>query len=295
MKRCCKQKMQALLCVCMLSIASNVFSAVASEVKPQHIVSLGLCTDQLLLDLVDHSRIAAITPEGKNPFVSYRAANTADVAAHNATAEDIIRHNPDLIISTTFGSPDTVRILRHLGYRVEVLPLPNSVDDIYPLLAMLGQWLGEPVRAAQMAAALQDDIARIQQAVATTPQERAVIYSPNGFVIGSGTLEDDVLRLAGYRNIAAEEGISLFRAISIETLIAWQPQRILLENGVNNRDSLAHMYIYHPAIRDLVGVGHSVEMPAHLRDCYGPVTADFIAYLAAQHAPLTTGSKSATP
>ncbi len=266
---------------------------VASDAdKPQRIVSLGLCTDQLLLDMVDHTRIAAITPEGKNPFVSYRAANTNDVVIHNATAEDIIRHRPDLIVSTTFGSPDTVRILKHLGYRVEVLPLPRSIAEIYPLLQTLGQWVGEPERAAQIADDLKNRLAAIQQSLAGVPAERAVIYSPNGFVIGSGTLEDDVLRLAGYRNIAAEAGIELFRAISLETLITWQPQRILLENGVNNRDSLAHTYIYHPALRHLVGPGHSVEMPAHLRDCYGPVTADFIAYLAAQRTPIAGGNTS---
>ncbi|HQQ63515.1 MAG TPA: ABC transporter substrate-binding protein [Pseudomonadales bacterium] len=263
--------------------------------KPQRIVSLGLCTDQLLLMMVDHTRIAAITKDSKDPFISYMAAQTADVENHNTTAEDIIRHQPDLVVSTSFGSPDTIRILKRLGYRVEVIPLPTKVDDIYPLLRQFGAWLGENEKAEAMVSSVRQRIAATEATLANVPAETAVMYSPNGLVIGGDTLEDDILHRAGYRNLAAEAGIKFFQAISLETLMLWKPEKILLENGVNNRDSLAHAYIYHPAIRDLVGAGNTVEMPPHLRDCFGPMTADFIAYLATKHTPALASTGGALP
>lgn len=274
-----RRKHLVIVVLCMMGFISSA----RAEEKPQRIVSLGLCTDQLLLMLADHKRIAAITQDGKNSYISYMAVQAQDVAAHNATAEDIIRYQPDLVVSTRFGSPDTVRILRQLGYRVEILSSPKNIDEMYPLLRQFGLWLGETGNTEAMVQSIQQRIAVTQQQQSGKVPETAVMYSPNGFVIGGNTLEDDVLRHAGYRNLAAEAGVEFFKAISMETLMVWKPQKILLENGVNNRDSLAHAYIYHPAIRDLVGAENTVEMPPKLRDCFGPMTADFTDYLAAQH------------
>ena len=113
---------------CVLMLASHLPYATAdASPKPQRIVSLGLCTDQLALLMLERTRIASLTHEATNAESSYMAAEAQGITQHNATAEDIIRFQPDLVISTTFGSPDTVRILKQLGYRVELLPLPQNV------------------------------------------------------------------------------------------------------------------------------------------------------------------------
>jgi iron complex transport system substrate-binding protein len=184
--------------------------------------------------------------------------------------------------------------LKQLGYRVEILESPTLVDDMYPLLDEFGGWLGETEKTESMVTSIKQSIASAERSIASVPTETAVMYSPNGLVVGGDTLENDILKKAGYRNVAAEAGIKFFQTISLETLLTWKPQKILLENGVNNRDSLAHGYIYHPAIRDLVGSGNTVEMPPRLRDCFGPQTAEFIAYLASQHTVTAGGASRAT-
>jgi iron complex transport system substrate-binding protein len=268
---------------CVLMLASHLPYATADvSPKPQRIVSLGLCTDQLALLMLERTRIASLTHEATNAESSYMAAEAQGITQHNATAEDIIRFQPDLVISTTFGSPDTVRILKQLGYRVELLPLPQNVEEVYSGLRLAGQWFGEPEKAEALIEKTRNNIADTQQRYANKPTQTIAIFSPNGYSIGAGTLENDFLIQAGYRNIAAENGIKNFQQISLETLLLWQPDKLLIDNHVYNRKSLAQAQLDHPALKRLVSSDNILFIPPRLRACPGPMTADVIEYLASK-------------
>jgi iron complex transport system substrate-binding protein len=107
-----------------------------------------------------------------------------------------------------------------------------------------------------------------------------MIYSPNGYTIGDNTLENDVLRAAGYRNLAAEIGIDHFQQISLETLVTANPERILIDNYAYNQNSLAYSYINHPVLKHLIPEANRMYVPSQLRDCAGPQVAEEIAWLA---------------
>ena len=131
----------------MILLVTFQVAAQANTTKPQRIVSLGLCTDQVLLMLVDPSRIATVNRQAANPAVSYMANAVGNIPLNDATAEEIIPYQPDLIISTAFASPDAVRMLKTLGYRVETLPLPTTVAGVRDMLLLAGQWFGEEKKA----------------------------------------------------------------------------------------------------------------------------------------------------
>jgi iron complex transport system substrate-binding protein len=265
--------------VIVLLFCNSVVQADAG--KPQRIASLGLCADQVLLMLVDdHSRIATINRQAANPAVSYMAKAVGDIPLNDATAEEIIPLQPDLVISTAFASPDAIRILKTLGYRVELLPLPTTITEVREMLILAGQWFGEEERARQLISSMDQQIADAQLRNRDKPTRRAIIYSPNGYTIGSDTIENDVLQKAGYRNLAAEMGISHFQQISLETLVTAQPERILIDNYAYNQNSLAYGYVNHPVVQHLIPSENRVYVPSHLRDCTGPQVAEEIAWLA---------------
>ena len=248
--------------------------------KPQRIVSLGLCTDQVLLMLVDPSRIATVNRQAANPAVSYMANSVGNIPLNDATAEEIIPYQPDLMISTAFASPDAVRILKTLGYRVETLPLPTSVAGVREMLVLAGQWFGEQEKAQALIANMDRQIADAQARNRDKPARSAIIYSPNGYTIGSKTIENDALQLAGYRNLAADMGISHFRQISLETLVTTKPERILIDNYAYNQNSLAYGYVNHPVVKHMIPQENRMYVPSRLRDCAGPQVAEEIAWLA---------------
>jgi iron complex transport system substrate-binding protein len=196
-----------LLLVC---VAHSAEADTENEKKPQRIASLGLCTDQILLMMVDASRIATINHQAIDPVASYMAKAAGNIPLNYGSAEEIIPLHPDLVISTNFGSPDTVRILKKLGYRVELMPLPTSIEGIREMLLLVGQWFGETEKAKTLIAEMDKKITDAQARNQHKPSPRAIIYSPNGYTIGSNTVENDILQKAGYRNLAAEMGVATF-------------------------------------------------------------------------------------
>jgi iron complex transport system substrate-binding protein len=238
-----------------------------------------LCADQILLLLADHDHIATVSRTAVDPHVSYMAAHVGDIPLNRSTAEDIIPFQPDLILSTSFAAPEAVRILKMLGYRVELMPLPTTIDGIREMLLLAGNWLGETEKAQKLIREMDASITASQKRNANKPERRAIIYSPNGFTIGSDTLENDVLRVAGYRNLAAEMGVTYFQQISVETLVMVKPERILIDNYAYNQNSLAYSYVNHPVLKQLIPEENRMYVPSQLRDCAGPQVAAEIAWL----------------
>ena len=75
----------------MLAVGLGVHGARA-EMPPRRIVSLTVCTDQLLLDLVDRDRIAALTYLAVDPTVSMRVEDARGLKGVHWFAEEIMPH-----------------------------------------------------------------------------------------------------------------------------------------------------------------------------------------------------------
>ena len=185
-----------------------------------------------------------------------------------------------MVISTSFASPDATRMLKKLGYRVELLPLPTTIAGVREMLLLAGEWFGEQERAQQLITTMDKKITEAQARNHEKPTRSAIIYSPNGYTIGSGTIENDILQQAGYNNLAVELGINQFQQISLETLVTTKPERILIDNYTYNQNSLAYSYVNHPVVQHMLPQENRMYVPSHLRDCTGPQVAEEIAWLA---------------
>lgn len=252
-----------------------------AQERPQRIVSIGLCTDQLLLMMAERSQIASLSTFAADAQMSYMVDSVADLPLNNASLEAVLPFEPDLVVGTDFAAWDSVRFLRQLGYPVKLVSLPTSIDEIYSMLREFGNWTGNQRNAERMIAQMQQEIRAIQARYASRPRKSIIIYSPNGYTIGANTLENAILEQAGYRNLAAEMGIIGFQKISLERLIAAQPDLLYIDTPVQQNDSLANAYIGHPALSRAVKQQRQVSIPTALRICAGPMITEAIAYMAA--------------
>ena len=248
--------------------------------KPKRVVSIGLCTDQLLLMMAQRSQIASLTTSSADRQMSYMADAVGDVPLNNTSVEEIIPFRPDLIVGSHFAARDTTRFLRQLGYEVKLIDLPETITEIYTLLTSFGEWTGNQAKAATMISKMKQQIVDIQALYAHRPEKTMIIYSPNGYTIGADTLENDVLKHAGFRNLAAEMGIVGFKKISLEKVIEARPDFLQLDNHVYNRNSLASSYLGHPVLNKLVNQKEQLFIPSRLRACAGPMVTEAIAYMA---------------
>ena len=241
--------------------------------SPQRIVSINICIDQLLWQLVPHERLLSFSYLTADPLWSPLAGQlAAPVAAgklylNSGWAEEIMPLRPDLVLAGEFdSSTDAVSLLRRLGVRVERVKLPRTLEDIPAQIESLAQLVGAEAKAAQLIAAINTQLALLDSMPATTSKApKAFWYSSNGVVIGEGTLEHELMRRAGLRNLAAERGIQGFAPLDLELLISARPNLMIIEESNANAYSLAREYLEHPLLKQ-----HKfaiIRLPAGLSGC----------------------------
>ncbi len=250
-------------------------AAVASAqqaLPPQRIASLNLCTDLLLLELVPRERIVSLTYWAEDPDLSYLAGQVGDIHLNHSLAEEIVPLQPDLVLAGQFSDTQVIALLRELGVRVEVLDVPLTLDGMRSHLLDVGRLVGESEAAAGLANRIERRLAWVADAALATESRRplAAVYGPQGVSPGTDTLMDDLLTLAGYRNLAAEQGIASYGTLSLETLVVAQPDVLVIDNLSSNRNSIAHHALRHPALRGQFEIGDTLDLSASLTACVGP-------------------------
>jgi len=260
-------------------------SAIAEQLPPaQRIVSINLCLDALLIKLVEPARVDSLYYLSANPQFSSVAEEAKKYNLNHGLAEDVVPRNPDLVLAGTYTSPELKTLLKQLGFRVEVLDLPQSLNDISTHIRRFGQLVDRPVEAEAMAQELEQKLAQldaIQKKITPVP---GFWYSSNGVVAGGDTVENELMTRAGFHNIALDKNISGFKQLDLEELILAQPKVLIIEASDVQAFSLAQEYLQHPALR--TNNIKIIRLPATL-SCVAPVAAEAIEDLMQQRQKLS--------
>lgn len=265
---------------CLLSIALSgaVASAASTGERPMRIVSLNMCTDELVLRLADPSRIASVTWLSQDP----RNANMAEAARHipanHGLAEEVMGFRPDLVVAGAYTTRATVSLLGRVGVDVREFGVPRNLAEMKAQIGEMAKLLGEPARGE----ALVDGIEQRLQALAARRVERplrAIVLRPSGFTVGRGSLVDEILTRAGLVNIAAELGVESYGQIALETVVLGRAEVLILNETPDGPPSLAHEILHHPVIERLGDRLKLVALPSRLWTCAGPSVLDAIELL----------------
>lgn len=253
-------------------IASSPTPQKKSPAVPQKIASLNICIDQLLWELVAHERLVSLSYLTANPAWSPIAKQVQGMPLNHGLAEEIVPLHPDVIFAGEFDAPNAIELLQKLGKRVERLPLPRKLGDINEQILQLANMVGAQEKAQHMVEKINTEIAGLQMANAGKTPLTAFWYSSNGVVIGDGTLEHELMQLAGLRNLAAERGMFGFNQLDLELLLSAKPQILIIEESQDESFSLAREYLLHPALQH--ADFKMVILPAGLSGCAASVIGD---------------------
>ena len=248
-----------------------------AEARPERIVSLNLCSDQLLLLLAARSRIVSVTYLASDPKASALADNAAGLPVNHGLAEEILPLNPDLVLAGSFTTRPTVFLLRELGYPVVELPVASSLDDIRANIRKVAQATGDVERGE----ALIDDFDR---RLPTRPPEPyadrplAALYWANGFTSGVGTLANAAVEAAGFRTLGSELGLNGTGQLPLETLLTSDPD-VLVVGRQRDEPALANETFRHPALERAFAGRPRIGVADHLWICGTPFVAEAIARL----------------
>ncbi len=152
-------------------------------------------------------------------------------ALNDLNAEILPGLRPDLVLVS--GTSRAIRDrLAQLGLRFESLP-DTRLDDLFTSIRRLGELTGRPQTAAALAAALRDDLAAVTRRYAAAPPRRVLLLTgplpdppTQADAAGPGSFYDDLLRLAGHTNAAADTARP-FAPLGLEAVVAADPDVII--------------------------------------------------------------------
>ncbi|HIF18795.1 MAG TPA: ABC transporter substrate-binding protein [Cycloclasticus sp.] len=260
-----KQTMELICCVAVLLFSiSNVASS-------PRIVSLNLCADQLLIEMLPPERLVGITNLASDSGISFQHERALQYHQHNGRVEEIIALKPDLIVAGAFTSQTANHLLEKLGYSVIQIGLPKTLVEIEAQVMKLGHEVGAVEQAVAMVRTMSDSL-DLLRTTRVSGSPKAAIYYANGFSAGKQTIVDEVLIMAGFRNIAAEKGLDYVAPLSMEALLKAEPDVLILGRYQENTNSMAHQVLQHPALQAYIQSSQAItiSMPDSYWDCAGP-------------------------
>jgi len=236
----------------------------AAAAPPHRIMSLKICTDELLLDLVPASHIASVTFLSREKAALKVWPQGANVPVNHGSAEEILATHPDLILTDPFMAPSLRPLLAKSGARVVEVPPAESFEQIRAVTRLVAHEVGEEARGEALIARMDVEL---RELAAHRPKRTLTIagWGGGGYVPGTGGLFDAMLTAAGARNV--ERG----GYYDVEALIAANPDVLVYGDTYSGTTSLRADQDLHPALLKRY-VGRRITY-ASLYDCGVPESA----------------------
>jgi iron complex transport system substrate-binding protein len=206
---------------------------------PRRIVSTYLGADEVLAALVATERVVGVSAFVDDPATSNcHDAYPARVRRLHADPETIVSLAPDLVCVAGFTGSDALRLI--IGARLPVVRWSrfDSFADVLTQIRLLGAAVGEEARAETLAGGVEALLADLERRLAGARRVRVLYYDPPSYTMGRGTLLGEILNRAGGENVAEELGMIGPGQIGLETVLALEPEAIIMPNYAGNTPTL---------------------------------------------------------
>tara|TARA_R110000772_G_scaffold152999_2_gene263930 strand:- start:1925 stop:2755 length:831 start_codon:yes stop_codon:yes gene_type:complete len=242
--------------------------------KPQRIVSLSLCSDELVVLLADPDKIASLSYLAADSRYSFFSEELGDIYLNHAQAEELIPLQPDLVLNSQFSATSAVNLLEGFGYPTKTLGFPATLQQAFQQIQEVAALLGEVERGEALIRQMQSRINAVRESLSGLENLSAVFYANNGFSFGSNTLRDDFLTSLGLRNLAAEQGLSGSGKLALERLISGNPDYLLVDQSGRHDAKLIQPLLQHPVLKSYFPAERIIVLPDTLFQCAGPSMID---------------------
>lgn len=259
--------------------ATTAARAPTPAAAPQRIVSINLCADQLILALADRHQIAGLTRNANDGAMSAEAAAARGLPILSNSAEQILAIDPDLIVGMPATGSPALAALPDQGYRLVDVNTANTASEIHVAIQQTAAAVGHPARGAAM-------IEQMKRELAALPHPGrgriAAYYQRRGFMTGTGTLIDEMMGRIGLVNLAEKLGKPPLSQISLEEMVAAQPDFLIVESATDVVTDQGSEMLHHPALNAIP----RISVPEAWTVCGGPAYTAAARSMAAQIAQL---------
>jgi iron complex transport system substrate-binding protein len=288
-----KHRLAALIGAAVLMSAGSAAHAESEPAHPMRIVSLNMCVDSILIDLVSHDRIAALSHYARDPQRSTIAEAARHLPITYETAEEVVALRPDLVLTSRHSAIATRNALRRVGIRFELFDVPSTVAGSLEQVRQVARMLGAEREGEAMVARITRALEAAQLPAGEAPLTAAV-YQPGGLSAGANTVVGELMQLTGLQNIAARYGVEQYRPLPLEALVSSPPDVLLVGETSPGAPMKSERIVRHRALRALDAQMTQSVFPAKLLYCAGPTMIESVATLvqAREHAQSAQRARS---
>jgi iron complex transport system substrate-binding protein len=261
------------------SLPIGLIGGVARARALPRVISLNPCLDAVLVHVADRAQVVALSHYARDPQQSSIARIALTYPMIHESAEEVIALRPDVVLTAAHSSPATRAALKRLGIRTELFKVPNSWVENQAQIRRIAEAAGHPERGEALIARIEAAMARGAPRPGTRPVT-ALVFQPNGFAAGHGTLVDEMMRRAGFVNVAGRYGLKKWGNVSLERLLADPPEVLLAGQAAPNAPTWAERILNHPALASVSPRMTRAVFPERLLYCGGPGLVDTAAALA---------------
>lgn len=198
-----------------------------SRVGPAtRVVVLAPSLTEIVYGLGQGERVVGVCAQCDHPEAATRVARVGGYLA--PSVEEILGVRPDLVLVVPSpGNREAVRALERVGVRV-LVSADRTLDDLWSAIASVADALDVPERGREMTERIRGELDAVRTRVAGLPPQRVLLVVGHRplIVAGGGTLQDELLRIAGGVNVAADAGRA-FPQVPLELVVAREPEVIL--------------------------------------------------------------------
>ncbi|MDD4658799.1 MAG: ABC transporter substrate-binding protein [Eubacteriales bacterium] len=217
-----------------ITLTDDFDREIVLEEPAQKIISLVPSSTEILFALGVGDRVV-----GASDFCNYpeEALSITRVGGFDVpNLELIVSLEPDLVFAASLHK-ETVEALEGMGIAVLALD-PQNIQEIYANIQLMAKAVGKKKAGEDLIKDMQERLAKVAETVATLKEaERPVVFYevwyPGIMVAGEGTFIDEIITLAGGKNMAW--GIPRWGNIQEEEILARNPDFLI--HGYPDTDS----------------------------------------------------------
>jgi len=205
--------------------------------NPNRIVSSAVFADEILLDLVEHTRIVGISKWTRDPGLSSDTESTKDVKNDvELNTEGILKLNPDLVILPDSSKPEFIASLEDIGLKVYVYKSIAGLKEIPGFVREIAIAVNEKEKGEKLIFNMNNKLKKVEEKAKAEKngreKEKAILFLRFGAIGGEGTVYHDVIEAVGYIDsynfVRKEAKPGASRILSKEEVILANPDIIIL-------------------------------------------------------------------
>ncbi|MGM0420093.1 MAG: ABC transporter substrate-binding protein [Bacillota bacterium] len=188
------------------AITDDLGNEVELEEAPERIISLAPNMTEMLFAIGLGDKVVGVTSYCDYPEAALEVDEIGTITEPNI--EEIVSKDPDLVVAAGINPMEVVERLQELDITV-VGFYPDSVETTFSAMSRLGVLTGNIDQAAQVINSMESDMDQILDVISEVEDRPTVFYeiwNDPLTTAGGNNFIDNMITLAGGRNIGAEAG-----------------------------------------------------------------------------------------